>query len=126
VPLLSVGAGGGEAGVLANLRLRWRSNGKDELTLAAGAAGALLLTSSKTVATGAQSPTGRELLELDLEGFVDGQSARVYGARWHAGDPAGAVTIGLDVTVFSSSASGVVTRSFAVSREWGGVTVEVA
>ena len=105
--------------------LRWRSNGKDELTIGTGAAGSLVIAS--TGATITETPSRRDLCELLLEGYVDGQPAQVDRFRWHKGDPTGAVTIFIEVTVSSSTTSGVVSRTFVIkSREWGGVAIEEA
>jgi hypothetical protein len=99
--------------------LRWRSNGKDELTLERGAAGALLIASSGESSRGKQ----RDLHELLLEGYEEGKPVPVDRFRWHNGDPPGAVTIDLDIAV--STSQSVVTQRFRVtSREWGGVLIE--
>jgi hypothetical protein len=102
--------------------LRWRSNGKDELTLEAGAVGSLLIASSgETIRRLGE----RDLCELRLEGYEDGKPGPVDWFRWHGGDPAGAVTIDLDITVSPGTGQGVVSKGFRVtSREWGGVLIE--
>jgi hypothetical protein len=105
--------------------LRWRSNGKKDLALEVGEAGSLLIASTgPTIARPA--PTGRNLFELLLEGYVDGAAAVMDRFRWHAGDPVGAVTVQLDVTVTSSIGRGVaVKRVLVKSLEWGGVGIEM-
>lgn len=105
--------------------LCWRSNGRDELTIGTRAAGSLLIAS--TGETIARPPSSRDLLELILEGYVDGGRSVVDRFRWHAGDQPGSVAIYIEVTVSSSMASGAVMRQFTVkNREWGGVLIEEA
>jgi predicted nucleotide-binding protein len=111
---------------LQTYALRWRSNGRNELALEAGERGSLLIASTGP-SIARPAPTGRDLYELLLEGFVDGQPAVMDRFRWHAGDQLGAVTAQLDVIVSSTSGRGVVVKHVNVkSMEWGGIMIEMA
>ena len=101
--------------------LRWRSNGREELTIPSASSGSLLIASTGQPIREA----GSDVHELLLEGYVDGQAAIVDRRRWIGGEPPGAVRIDLAVTVASASTTGSVTECFVVkSGEWGGLTIE--
>lgn len=107
---------------LQTYALRWRSNGRNEVTIGQGAADSLLIASSgKTIQN---PPSGRDIHELLLEGYVDGQPAKVDWFRWHDGDSPGAVAIELEIAVSSPAAVIAKQRFVVTSREWGGVLIK--
>jgi hypothetical protein len=122
--LIDVNEPGNNTKFLQTYALRWRSNDRDELTLAAGASGSLLIASTGPSITGPPSPP---LYELLLEGYAGGHPDTMDRFRWHGGAPPGAVTITIEVTVSASTAPGISTGRFSVtSRQWSGIEIQGA
>jgi hypothetical protein len=105
---------------LETYALRWGSNGRDELTIGAGAAASLIVASTRPTG-GKASSDG--LFELLLEGYVEGQAAKTNFFRWHGSDPHGSVKVDLEITVSSTSVAATRQQFTVTTLRGGGIQI---
>lgn len=108
---------------LRSYQLRWQSSGAAAISLESGGIGVLVLARSNRPDYRGKY---RELHELLLEGFEHGAPTVADRFRWHDGEPHGAVTLELEVTVTAKGSRPAAERFVVQSLAYGGVHIENA